>query len=108
MDPDAARAEAARWLERLRIPPSLWQLPPATFSGGEQQRINIARSFIRTRPLLLLDEPTASLDPLNSATVIELIRAAREQGVGIVGIFHDPDVAEAVASRSVAMQAPSS
>jgi alpha-D-ribose 1-methylphosphonate 5-triphosphate synthase subunit PhnL len=107
MEPDAARAEAARWLERLRIPPSLWQLPPATFSGGEQQRINIARSFIRTRPLLLLDEPTASLDPLNTATVIELIRAARDQGVGIVGIFHDPEVAAAVASRSVAMQAPS-
>jgi len=85
----------------------LWQLPPATFSGGEQQRINIARSFIRTRPLLLLDEPTASLDPLNTATVIELIRAAREQGVGIVGIFHDPEVAGAVAPRSVAMQAPS-
>ncbi|NBW25977.1 MAG: phosphonate C-P lyase system protein PhnL [Betaproteobacteria bacterium] len=107
MDPDAARAEAARWLERLRIPPSLWQLPPATFSGGEQQRINIARSFIRTRPLLLLDEPTASLDPLNTATVIELIHAARTQGVGVVGIFHDPEVAAAVASRSVAMQAPS-
>ena len=107
MELDVARAEAGRWLERLRIPASLWQLPPATFSGGEQQRINIARSFIRTRPLLLLDEPTASLDPLNTATVIELIRAAREQGVGIVGIFHDPEVAAAVASRSVAMQAPS-
>jgi alpha-D-ribose 1-methylphosphonate 5-triphosphate synthase subunit PhnL len=105
MEPDAARAEAARWLERLRIPPSLWQLPPATFSGGEQQRINIARSFIRTRPLLLLDEPTASLDPLNTATVIELIGAARDQGVGILGIFHDPQVAAAVASRSVAMHA---
>ena len=105
--PDAARAEAARWLERLRIPSSLWQLPPATFSGGEQQRINIARSFIRTRPLLLLDEPTASLDPLNSATVIELIREARVQQVGIVGIFHDPEVAAAVAPRSVAMQTPS-
>ena len=102
-----ARDIAAQWLTRLRIAPSLWQLPPATFSGGEQQRINIARSFIRTRPLLLLDEPTASLDPLNTATVIELIRAAREQGVGIVGIFHDPEVAAAVASRSVAMQAPS-
>ena len=108
MEPAAARAEAARWLDRLRIPQSLWQLPPATISGGEQQRINIARSFIRTRPLLLLDEPTASLDPLNTATVIELILAAREQGVGIVGIFHDPQVAAAVASRSVAMQPPSS
>jgi alpha-D-ribose 1-methylphosphonate 5-triphosphate synthase subunit PhnL len=79
-------------------------LPPATFSGGEQQRINIARSFIKPRPLLLLDEPTASLDPENTQTVIELISEARAQGVGILGIFHDQLVAQAVASRTVAMQ----
>ncbi len=100
-----ARELAAHWLERLRIPSSLWQLPPATFSGGEQQRINIARSFIKPRPLLLLDEPTASLDPENTQTVIELIAQARAQGVGILGIFHDSAVAQAVASRTVAMQA---
>jgi alpha-D-ribose 1-methylphosphonate 5-triphosphate synthase subunit PhnL len=100
-----ARELAAEWLQRLRIAPSLWQLPPATFSGGEQQRINIARSFIKPRPLLLLDEPTASLDPENTQTVIELISEARAQGVGILGIFHDPAVAQAVASRTVAMQA---
>ena len=101
-----AREQAAHWLERLRIPSSLWQLPPATFSGGEQQRINIARSFIKPRPLLLLDEPTASLDPENTQTVIELIAQARAQGVGILGIFHDSVVAEAASSRTVAMQAP--
>ncbi len=103
--PAQARELAAQWLQRLRIAPSLWQLPPATFSGGEQQRINIARSFIKPRPLLLLDEPTASLDPENTQTVIELIAEARAQGVGILGIFHDPVVAQAVASRTVAMQA---
>jgi len=106
--PAQAREQSAHWLERLRIPSSLWQLPPATFSGGEQQRINIARSFIKPRPLLLLDEPTASLDPENTQTVIELIAQARAQGVGILGIFHDSAVAEAVSSRTVAMQAPTS
>jgi alpha-D-ribose 1-methylphosphonate 5-triphosphate synthase subunit PhnL len=103
--PAQARELASQWLQRLRIAPSLWQLPPATFSGGEQQRINIARSFIKPRPLLLLDEPTASLDPENTQTVIELIAEARAQGVGILGIFHDQVVAQAVASRTVAMQA---
>jgi alpha-D-ribose 1-methylphosphonate 5-triphosphate synthase subunit PhnL len=101
---EQAREVAAQWLTRLRIAPSLWQLPPATFSGGEQQRINIARSFIKPRPLLLLDEPTASLDPENTQTVIDLISEARAQGVGILGIFHDSLVAQAVASRTVAMQ----
>jgi alpha-D-ribose 1-methylphosphonate 5-triphosphate synthase subunit PhnL len=102
--PDEARERAAQWLTRLRIAPALWALPPATFSGGEQQRINIARSFIKPRPLLLLDEPTASLDPENTQTVIDLISEARAQGVGILGIFHDASVAQAVASRTVAMQ----
>ena len=105
LTPAQARELAAQWLQRLRIAPSLWQLPPATFSGGEQQRINIARSFIKPRPLLLLDEPTASLDPENTHTVIEMIAEARAQGVGILGIFHDSVVAQAVASRTVAMQA---
>jgi len=105
---EQAREVAAQWLTRLRIAPSLWQLPPATFSGGEQQRINIARSFIKPRPLLLLDEPTASLDPENTQTVIDLICEARAQGVGVLGIFHDSLVAQAVASRTVAMQPISS
>ncbi len=98
-----AREEAARWLTRLRIPEALWQLPPATFSGGEQQRINLARSFIKPRPLLLLDEPTASLDPVNTQTVIEMIIQARHQGVAILGIFHDDTVAQEVVSRTVSM-----
>ena len=99
----AAREQAGAWLTRLRIPERLWALPPATFSGGEQQRINIARSLIRPRPLLLLDEPTASLDKANTRTVIELIDEARQRGAGLLGIFHDPAVAEAVATRRVPM-----
>lgn len=98
---EAARAEARRWLERLRIPERLWSLPPATFSGGEQQRINIARSMIKPKPLLLLDEPTASLDAANTRTVIELIREATARGAALVGIFHDADVGAAVATRRV-------
>ncbi len=100
---EQAREQAAHWLTRLRIPEALWELPPATFSGGEQQRINLARSFIKPRPLLLLDEPTASLDPVNTQTVIEMIIQARAQGVAILGIFHDDTVAQEVVSRTVSM-----
>jgi len=96
-----AREEASRWLTRLRIPERLWHLPPATFSGGEQQRVNIARSMIKPRPLLLLDEPTASLDVDNAQTVVELIREASARGAAIVGIFHDAHVGDAVATRRV-------
>lgn len=99
-----ARAEAGRWLERLRIPGSLWGLPPATFSGGEQQRINIARSLIRPRPLMLLDEPTASLDPANVDTVVTLIQELRDKGCAVLGIFHDPLVRDRVATRRFSMQ----
>ena len=98
---EGAREQARHWLSRLRIPERLWGLPPATFSGGEQQRINIARSMIKPRPLLLLDEPTASLDKANTQTVIELIHEARERGAALLGIFHDAAVAEAVATRRV-------
>jgi alpha-D-ribose 1-methylphosphonate 5-triphosphate synthase subunit PhnL len=97
----AARDEASLWLTRLRIPERLWHLPPATFSGGEQQRINIARNMIKPRPLLLLDEPTASLDAANTQTVIDLIREATARGAAVVGIFHDAHVGSAVATRRV-------
>jgi alpha-D-ribose 1-methylphosphonate 5-triphosphate synthase subunit PhnL len=96
-----ARDEAAHWLTRLRIPERLWQLPPATFSGGEQQRINIARNMIKPKPLLLLDEPTASLDAANTDTVISLIREATARGSAVLGIFHDHAVGAAVATRHI-------
>ncbi|WP_374423585.1 phosphonate C-P lyase system protein PhnL [Chromobacterium sp.] len=99
MDADAARREAGAWLARLNIPERLWRLPPATFSGGEQQRVNIARGMIAPQPILLLDEPTASLDAANRAVVIELMREALARGAALVGIFHDEPTRDAVADR---------
>ena len=94
-----ARDRAAALLTRLNIPERLWHLAPATFSGGEQQRINIARGFAVEYPILLLDEPTASLDGDNRASVIGLIDEVLARGTAIVGIFHDGEVRERVASR---------
>jgi len=96
---DAALARATQLLHRLNLPERLHALPPATFSGGEQQRVNLARGFAPFYPVLLLDEPTASLDAANRAVVIGLIREAKAQGSAIIGIFHDAEVREAVADR---------
>jgi alpha-D-ribose 1-methylphosphonate 5-triphosphate synthase subunit PhnL len=96
---EEARARAVSLLNALRLPEAHWDLPPATFSGGEQQRVNIARSFVREYPVLLLDEPTASLDAANRAIVVDLIKAALAKGAAMVGIFHDLDVRDAVATR---------
>ena len=95
----AAKAQAKKLLNKLSIPESLWDLPPATFSGGEQQRVNIARTLIQDYPILLLDEPTASLDENNRDAVIKLINEARNQGTAIVGIFHDKYVRESVGTK---------
>ena len=94
-----AKAQAKKLLNKLSIPESLWDLPPATFSGGEQQRVNIARTLIQDYPILLLDEPTASLDEKNRDAVIELINEARNQGTAVVGIFHDKYVRESVGTK---------
>ena len=99
---EAAADERARsLLARLAVPERLWSLPPATFSGGEQQRINIARGLAAERPILLLDEPTASLDATNRATVVELLRERKKAGVAMIGIFHDEDVRDRIADRIV-------
>lgn len=98
---EAARGKARALLAQLNLPEKLWALPPATFSGGEQQRVNIARGFITEHPILLLDEPTASLDARNRDVVIELIAAKKAAGVALLGIFHDHDVREAVADRII-------
>jgi len=102
---DEARDRAAGLLARLRLPERLWSLPPATFSGGEQQRVNIARGLIAEKPMLLLDEPTASLDAANGERVAELIDEARQRGAAIVGIFHDVAVRDRVATRLHAVTA---
>ncbi|MHC1548623.1 phosphonate C-P lyase system protein PhnL [Phyllobacterium sp. K27] len=104
-DRDEAREKAAALLAALNLPERLWSLPPATFSGGEQQRVNIARGFITDHPILLLDEPTASLDARNRDVVISMIRDKKNAGVAMLGIFHDDDVREAVADRIIDVMA---
>jgi alpha-D-ribose 1-methylphosphonate 5-triphosphate synthase subunit PhnL len=101
--PEAARARARELLDRLAIPERLWSLAPQTFSGGEQQRVNIARGFAVDYPVLLLDEPTAALDADNRARVASLIVDARRRGAAIVGIFHDQDFAAQVGTRKFDM-----
>ncbi len=102
---EEARQKAANLLSRLNLPRELWQLPPATFSGGEQQRVNIARGFITDHTVLILDEPTASLDARNRAVVVEMIRAKKDAGVALLGIFHDEEVRDAVADRIIDVSA---
>jgi alpha-D-ribose 1-methylphosphonate 5-triphosphate synthase subunit PhnL len=97
--PDAARRVATELLLRLNIPRRLHALPPATFSGGEQQRVNLARGFIGGHPVLLLDEPTASLDAENRAVVVAMINEAKARGIAIIAICHDADVRDAIANR---------
>lgn len=101
LDDRAARARAASLLTMLHVPERLWGLPPATFSGGEQQRINIACGLAAERPILLLDEPTASLDAANRSNVVELLEERKAQGVALVGIFHDDEVRSHLADRII-------
>jgi alpha-D-ribose 1-methylphosphonate 5-triphosphate synthase subunit PhnL len=96
---EQARETAAELLLRLNIPRRLHGIPPATFSGGEQQRVNLARGFIAGHPILLLDEPTASLDTENRAVVVRMIQQAKARGTAIVAICHNEDVRDAIADR---------
>jgi alpha-D-ribose 1-methylphosphonate 5-triphosphate synthase subunit PhnL len=96
-----ARERAGALLRRLNIPERLWALPPSTFSGGEQQRVNIARGFISDLPILLLDEPTASLDAANRAVVVELIDEKKRADVAMVAIVHDDEIRRLIADRVV-------
>lgn len=101
-----ARDRAARLLHRLNIPERLWSLSPMTFSGGEQQRVNIARGFAAPYPILLLDEPTASLDQENKARVLGMIDEARAEGSAIIGIFHDEADRKTVCTREFDLSLP--
>jgi alpha-D-ribose 1-methylphosphonate 5-triphosphate synthase subunit PhnL len=96
-----ARERAGELLRRLNIPARLWALPPSTFSGGEQQRVNIARGFISDLPILLLDEPTASLDAANRAVVVDLIDEKKRRGVAMVAIVHDDEIRQLIADHIV-------
>lgn len=99
--PADARARAEALLARLNVPERLWDLPPATFSGGEQQRVNIACGLAGSHSVLLLDEPTASLDGDNRKVVVELLQEKKAQGAALVGIFHDHEVREAIADTTI-------
>jgi alpha-D-ribose 1-methylphosphonate 5-triphosphate synthase subunit PhnL len=101
---DEAMAQAATLLERLDLPRRLWSSFPTLFSGGEQQRVNIARALIARPRLLLADEPTSALDSLNTGRVVELLTEARAAGMTIVGVFHDIDLIERLADRIVVME----
>ena len=98
---DEARGRAMALLAQLNIPERLWSLSPTTFSGGEQQRVNIARGFAHSYPALLLDEPTASLDAVNREVVLSLIEEAKARGAAILGIFHDEAARARVCDRLV-------
>lgn len=98
---DVALVRAEDLLARLNIPERLWGLSPTTFSGGEQQRVNIARGFVHHYPALLLDEPTASLDAANREVVLALIAEAKARGAAILGIFHDEGARDRVCDRLV-------
>ncbi|WP_282157001.1 phosphonate C-P lyase system protein PhnL [Shimia thalassica] len=101
VETETARDRARDLLTRLRIPERLWSLSPTFFSGGEQQRVNIARGFAHTYPAMLLDEPTASLDAANRETVLGLIEEAKARGAAIIGIFHDEAARDRVCDREI-------
>lgn len=98
---EVAQERAKSLLGQLNIPETLWSLSPTTFSGGEQQRVNIARGFAHTYPAMLLDEPTASLDAANREVVLSLIEAAKARGAAIIGIFHDEAARARVCDREI-------
>ena len=98
---EQAREQAGNLLRVLNIPERLWTLPPSTFSGGEQQRVNIARGFISDHPILLLDEPTASLDARNREVVVNLIDEKKRAGIAMVAIVHDDEIRGRIADRVV-------
>jgi alpha-D-ribose 1-methylphosphonate 5-triphosphate synthase subunit PhnL len=89
---DRARRHARELLERLDVAPALWDGYPSTFSGGERQRVNLARALIAPRDLLLLDEPTASLDPARRQIVFDLLAERKEAGTAVIAVLHVPAV----------------
>lgn len=101
----AAREKAAEHLGLMNIDRPLWDTSPSTFSGGEQQRINLARALIIQPRLLLLDEPTASLDGESKKIVMQALMQLRKQGTTIIGIFHDTEVMRRMADRVFTMTA---
>src|SRR5262249_40404907 len=101
---DEARARVAVYFERLRLPRGLWDAYPVLFSGGEQQRVNLARALASDPRLLLLDEPTSSLDDSLQRVVIELLGEARDRGSTLVGVMHDAALLAELADEVITMR----
>ncbi|MGF7058773.1 phosphonate C-P lyase system protein PhnL [Brassicibacter mesophilus] len=89
-----AKKEAEKMLAHFELDRELWDSYPNTFSGGEKLRLNIARAMVKRPRLLLLDEPTASLDSSSKLKVRELIEQLKNQGTTMLGIFHDLEFME--------------
>lgn len=103
---EEARERAAKLLQQLAVPGHLWNVPPATFSGGEKQRVNLARGLIAQPRLLLMDEPTASLDPATTERVVAHIETLKATGIGMLAIFHHPDLVRRLADDVVELSSP--
>jgi alpha-D-ribose 1-methylphosphonate 5-triphosphate synthase subunit PhnL len=97
--PDIAEAKVRELFTRLNLPEHLWKLSPTTFSGGEKQRVNLARTLVVDYPILLLDEPTSALDATNREVVMQLIEERQDKGCAVVGIFHDDEVRDRLCNR---------
>lgn len=104
---ESARSKAAEMLTALNLPERLWSISPATFSGGEKQRVNLARGLVAKPRLLLLDEPTASLDPVTAGRVVGIIEDIKREGVAMLAIFHHPELTQRLGDRVVELTPPS-
>jgi alpha-D-ribose 1-methylphosphonate 5-triphosphate synthase subunit PhnL len=102
----SARGKARELLTALHVPEHLWEVSPATFSGGERQRVNLARGLVARPRMLLLDEPTASLDPRTTERVVELLRVIKETGVAMLAIFHHPELVGRLADQVIELAPP--
>ena len=101
---DVCRIETEAMLRHFDLAEELWDVYPRTFSGGEKLRLNIAAAMIKRPRLLLLDEPTASLDNASKVKVRELIERLKAQGTTMLGIFHDLEFMEGLCDREFNMQ----
>jgi alpha-D-ribose 1-methylphosphonate 5-triphosphate synthase subunit PhnL len=101
MELNEAREKAAQIFARLNLPERLWSVSPTTFSGGEKQRVNIARALLVNYPILLLDEPTSALDATNASVVIDLLQERKAAGCAMIGIFHDDEVLTQACDREL-------
>jgi alpha-D-ribose 1-methylphosphonate 5-triphosphate synthase subunit PhnL len=98
---EEALAQARAALEAFGVKPDLWRAYPTTFSGGEQQKVNLARALVRPQKLLLLDEPTASLDAHARAALVARLRELKAAGTAMIGVFHHPGDVEALIDRVI-------